>query len=153
MKRLISSCQTAAASLGLAACASTAPATDINASHPPPPKPAYMVVLGTVTNREAFMSEYAAKLPPLYEKYGGYYLAIGGSHEVLEGETTFESHVISAWPGGVDAARTFWESPEYEALKKARIDGGWGNFDVFLVEGMPGADAPVAAKKSHPPDE
>ena len=36
----------------------------------------------------------------------------------------------------IEDARAFWASPEYEALKAARIDGGWGRFDVFLVDGL-----------------
>ena len=97
-----------------------------------------MVVLGTVHDREAFMTGYAAKLGPLYEKYGGSYVAIGRGAEVLEGEPGFESHVISRWPD-MESARAFWTSPEYEALKDARIEGGWGTFEVFLVEALPPA--------------
>ena len=93
--------------------------------------------VGTVTDMDAFMAGYASKLGPVYAKYGGHYLSIGGTHEVLEGETHFKSHVISEWPGGIEDARAFWASPEYEALKAARIDGGWGRFDVFLVDGLP----------------
>lgn len=113
-----------------------------------PDKPAYMIVLGTVHDRDAFMQGYAAKLPPIYAKYGGHYLALGGTHEVLEGETHFESHVISQWPS-LEAARAFWNSPEYEPLKQARIDNDWGTFDVFLVEGMPlpNSDAGVTGKQ------
>jgi uncharacterized protein (DUF1330 family) len=97
---------------------------------------AYMVVTGTVTDRDAFRAGDASKLAPLFEKYGGRYIAIGGKHEVLEGETGFASHVISEWPGGSADARAFWTSPEYAALKQARIYGNWGRFDVFLVEGV-----------------
>lgn len=100
------------------------------------PNPAYMIVLGTVHEREAFMQGYVAKLPPLYDQYGGRYIAIGGDHEVLEGETSFKSHVMSQWTNA-DAARAFWNSPEYAALKHTRIKKGWGDFDVFLVEGLP----------------
>lgn len=102
-----------------------------------PVTPAYMVVLGTVTDREAFMEGYVSKLAPIYEKYNGHYISLGGSHEVLEGETGFESHVISQWPGGMEDARAFWASPEYAPLKQARIDNNWGTFDVFLIGGLP----------------
>lgn len=103
-------------------------------------KPAYLVVSGEVTDREAFMAGYAAKLGPLYERHGGQYLAIGSNHETLEG-SGIPSLVISEWPSA-DAARAFWYDPEYELLKKARIDGEWGTFDVWLVEGF---DVPVQA--------
>lgn len=98
--------------------------------------PAYMLVLGTVNDREAFMSGYASKLGPLYEKYGGEYLAIGGGPEILEGGYNPPSYVIGKWRS-IEAARSFWNSPEYEDLKRARIDNDWGDFDVLLVPGLP----------------
>jgi uncharacterized protein (DUF1330 family) len=111
-------------------------ATEISTPDQAGTNPAYMIVLGTVHDRDAFMRGYAAKLAPLYDKYGGHYISIGGSHEILEGQTSFESHVISQWTSS-DAARAFWNSPEYAELKRARIENKWGDFDVFLVEGPP----------------
>jgi uncharacterized protein (DUF1330 family) len=97
--------------------------------------PAYMIVTGEVLDRPAFGAGYAAKLPPLYATYGGTYIAIGRGVEHLEGEGTFQSYVISKWPSK-QAALDFWKSPEYDVLRRARIDGNWGKFDVFLVEGL-----------------
>ncbi len=97
--------------------------------------PAYMVVLGNLKDREAFMEGYAMKLGPIYEKYDGQYIAIGAGLEVLEGDLAYESFVIGKWPS-MEAARAFWESPEYEVLKQARIEGDWGDFDVLLIPGL-----------------
>lgn len=110
-------------------------------------KPAYLVVLGEVLDREKFMGEYTAKLPPVYQKYGGTYLAAGRNFETFEGEADFKSFVISKWPS-MDAARRFWTSPEYDALRRARIEGEWGRFDVFALEGLPAtaATAPMAVE-------
>lgn len=121
----------AGGAIALAGCA-----TPPEAVPAPPETGAYMVVLGTVHDREAFMAGYASRLGPLYEKYGGSYVAIGRGAEVLEGEPNFQSHVISRWPD-MESARAFWASPEYEALKDARIEGEWGTFEVFLVEALP----------------
>lgn len=101
---------------------------------------AYLVVLGEVYNRTEFMEGYAGKLPPVYEQYGGTYLAVGGGHqiEVLEGHYSPPSFVISRWES-MDAARRFWNSPEYAPLKRDRIDNNWGDFNVLLVEGLPGS--------------
>jgi uncharacterized protein (DUF1330 family) len=99
-------------------------------------RPAYLVVVGEVRNPKAFAEGYVAKLPPVYAKYGGEYLAVGRNFEVLEGEAGFQSYVISKWPS-MAAGRTFWNSEEYEALRQARIAGDWGRFDVFLMEGLP----------------
>lgn len=99
--------------------------------------PAYMIVLGTVHDRAAFGAGYAAKLPALYEKFGGRYLAIGGGPALtfLEGPEDFASFVVAEWPSK-EAALAFWNSPEYAELRDARIDGGWGDFQVFLVDGL-----------------
>ena len=98
-------------------------------------KPAYLVVLGEVYDRENFMAGYTAKLPPLYEKFGGEYLAAGRNFEVLEGTGAFKSYVISKWPS-MQAVKAFWTSPEYKDLQRARIDGNWGRFDVYAIEGL-----------------
>jgi uncharacterized protein (DUF1330 family) len=103
-----------------------------------PHSTAYMLVLGEVYDRPAFMQGYAAKLEPLYDKYGGGYIAIGGGPaiEVLEGNYVPLSFVISKWKSREDARR-FWNSEEYDELRRARIDNNWGKFDVLLVEGLP----------------
>lgn len=48
---------------------------------------AYMIVMGTVYDRQAFMSQYASQLAPLYERHGGSYVAVTGDVETLEGDT------------------------------------------------------------------
>lgn len=100
--------------------------------------PAYMIVLGEVHDREAFIEGYVKKLPPLYERFGGSYLALGRGVVVLEGDYAPESFVIGRWPS-MEAARAFWNSPEYDELRRARTEGDWGNFDVILVPGLPAA--------------
>ncbi|MEM9055309.1 MAG: DUF1330 domain-containing protein [Pseudomonadota bacterium] len=127
------------AGLGLAACVGLQPQMAESQEGAPQP-PAYMIVLGEVLDRPAFMEGYAAKLPPLYEKFGGRYIAIGGGPgiEVLEGDYAPPSYVISKWSKAQDA-RDFWNSPEYDELRRARIDKAWGEFDVLLVQGLPEA--------------
>lgn len=123
--------------LGIAACMGNPPAhSSASADEAAPPAPAYMLVLGTVNDRAAFGRGYAANLPPLYERFGGEYVALGRGIEVLEGDYGPESYVIGKWPS-MDAARAFWNSPEYDALRRARIDNNWGDFDVLLIEGLP----------------
>ena len=97
--------------------------------------PAYLMVVGDVDDREAFLNGYAAKLPPVYARYGGEYLAVGRDYEVLEGEGGFQSYVISRWPS-VEAVRAFWDSPEYTPLREERIEKNWGRFDVYVFEGL-----------------
>ena len=98
--------------------------------------PAYLIVLGDVYDREAFIAGYSAKLAPLYEKYGGEYVALGRNKVVLENGREFQSFVISKWPS-MEAAQDFWSDPDYEKLKDARLESGWSAFDVYLLEGLP----------------
>lgn len=123
--------------VGIAACVGLEPQT-ATSQETPPEAPAYMIVLGEVFDRPAFMEGYAAKLPPLYEQFGGHYLALGGGPgiEVLEGDYAPPSYVVSKWPNA-QAARDFWASDAYDELKRARIDNRWGRFDVLLVQGLP----------------
>lgn len=129
------------AGIGMAACVGL-PVQDANSQQAAPEAPAYMIVLGEVLDRPAFMEGYAAKLPPLYEEFGGAYLALGGGPgiEVLEGDYAPPSYVISKWPSS-QAARDFWNSDGYDVLRRARIDNSWGDFDVLLVSGLPEAPA------------
>lgn len=117
------------------ACASAA-------QEPPQPAPGgatapeptcLMVVQGVVTDRAAF-PQYARALPPLYARFGGTYLVVARDPETLEGDPPFESIVISRWPS-CEAARAFWNSPEYRALVDMRRD--WGRFDVIIAPEMP----------------
>ena len=63
-------------------------------------------------------------------------LALSGEIETLEGETGFQSIVLSRWPD-MQSARDFWEDPDYRALANARIDGEWGDFNVVLIPALP----------------
>lgn len=107
--------------------------------------PAYMIVLGEVFDRPAFMQGYASKLAQIYAEHGGAYIAIGGGPgiEVLEGDYAPPSYVLSKWPNA-QAARDFWASAEYDALRRARIDNAWGEFDVLLIQGLPEAPSEAA---------
>ena len=100
------------------------------------PDGAYMIVMGTVHDRPAFFSGYMPGLPDLYARHGGRYMAVTGDVETLEGETGFQSIVLSRWPD-MQSARDFWEDPDYRALAEARIDGEWGDFNVVLIPALP----------------
>jgi uncharacterized protein (DUF1330 family) len=100
------------------------------------PRPAYLLVQGQVTDREGFKA-YSAALPPIYRKYGGHYVALAPAPqiEVMEGEPERRSVVIAEFPSK-EAARAFWNSPEYTEAKKLRE--GKGTFYVTIVEALPG---------------
>lgn len=91
---------------------------------------ALMIIQADITDPERFL-EYAQQAPALVEKYGGRYRSIRGEYAQLEGPSDDRKIVVSEWPS-MDAARDFWNSPEYEALKRVRE--GAAEVHVYLVE-------------------
>ncbi|MCH8490451.1 MAG: DUF1330 domain-containing protein, partial [Oceanicaulis sp.] len=119
--------------------ASSEAASSAGQAPEPPADGAYMIVMGTVHDRPAFFSGYMPGLPDLYARHGGRYMAVTGDVETLEGETGFQSIVLSRWPD-MQSARDFWDDPDYRALADARIDGEWGDFNVVLIPALPATD-------------
>ena len=94
---------------------------------------AYMIVQGKGYG-PGELADYAAALPPIYAKYGGRYVVFETDIDVAEGTQDYLSTIVSAWPSK-EAARAFWDSPEYaEAIK---LREGIGTFDVSIVGALP----------------
>ncbi|MEO9470075.1 MULTISPECIES: DUF1330 domain-containing protein [Sphingomonadales] len=95
--------------------------------------PAYMVVTASIKDRDAFIAGYGAAAGALVEKMGGKYVLRGPGADLLEGNFgDGASMVISEWPDKA-AARAFWDSPEYQDVKKLRE--GIADCQVLLIEG------------------
>lgn len=94
--------------------------------------PAYMIVTAKIADRDAFISGYGAAAAKLVAQFGGRYVLRGPGVERLEGSFgDGASMVISEWPDK-DAARAFWNSPEYAEAKKLRE--GIADCQVLLIE-------------------
>ena len=93
---------------------------------------AYILVEASLTQPKHFAA-YARAVPAVVARYGGTYLVLGGDQESLEGDWGEQRIVIHHWPS-MAAARAFWFSEEYAALKPLRA--GTGSFRVTLVEGI-----------------
>lgn len=91
---------------------------------------ALMIIQADITDPERFM-DYAKRAPALIEKYGGRYRVMRGECEQLEGTPDNRKIVVSQWPS-MDAAQQFWNSAEYEELKRLRE--GAADVHVYLVE-------------------
>ncbi|MDX2222793.1 MAG: DUF1330 domain-containing protein, partial [Rhodospirillaceae bacterium] len=103
--------------------------------------PGYLLVFGH-SIEGAKMVAYSAALPPIYKKYGGFYIGIGGPGrgvELLEGNWIDHSLVLARFAADGDVVK-FWHSPEYVEAKKLRA--GAGTFNVFAVKGN-GREAPL----------
>ncbi|MGQ5701929.1 DUF1330 domain-containing protein [Sandaracinobacteroides sp. A072] len=91
-----------------------------------------MIVIASIGDREAFLSGYGKAAGRLVERMGGRYLLRAPGAELLEGAFGNDaSMVISEWPDK-EAARTFWNSPDYAAIRKLRE--GIAECQVLLIE-------------------
>jgi uncharacterized protein (DUF1330 family) len=139
-----------ALSLALAILAPAAPAQSAAAGTgtAESPRPGYLLVMGTVTDREA-LARYGATLGPIYSQYGGRPIAIGGvggKVRVLEGQFPQQSLVLSRF-GSIDAPNAFWWSPEYR--RSVELRRGAGTFTVLRLKGVPGDADPPAGKPAY----
>lgn len=94
---------------------------------------AYLIIQATVTDWDKFKS-YVEVVPSLISQFGGEYVVMESHPELFEGEFSPASVVVSKWPSK-SAAKTFWQSDEYEQAKPLR--DGAGTFNVMLVGGLP----------------
>ncbi len=82
-----------------------------------------VVTIKKVLDLEAFR-EYAVKVTPIVERYGGKYVAVDKSPDVRDGDWPFVRTVIVAYPNHA-AAKAWYDSPEYKEIipiRKRAID-------------------------------
>ena len=92
---------------------------------------AYLIVRVNVTNPEQY-DKYKLLTPAAIEAHGGRFIVRGGEHYVLEGEADDRRIVVLEFPTS-DAARAFYNSPEYTEAKAVRA--GAAEMQATLVEG------------------
>jgi uncharacterized protein (DUF1330 family) len=100
-------------------------------------KAAYLVVDARVHDAQG-IARYRALAEHAVAGFGGRYLARGGATETLEGDWVPQRLVIVAFPS-MEAARRFYDSPEYRAAREARA--GIADFEMLLTEGLEEAPA------------
>jgi uncharacterized protein (DUF1330 family) len=93
--------------------------------------PAYLVTIITVTQPEQF-DEYRKLAGPVVAQYGGKFIVRGGARTILEGKLDANRLVVVEFPSS-ENAKTFYNSPEYQAAREKRI--GAADFNMVLVEG------------------
>jgi uncharacterized protein (DUF1330 family) len=94
--------------------------------------PAYLIVDVEVTDPEQY-ENYKAVAPAAIAKYGGRYLVRGGAHTTLEGSWRPHRVVLLEFPD-VEAAKRFYDSPEYREARALRANAAKGN--IVVVEGL-----------------
>lgn len=95
-------------------------------------KAGYVIAQVDVTDPDAFEA-YRAQVPATLERYGGGFIVRGGAMEVLEGAWAHPRCVVLRF-AGVDAAKTWWASPEYEGPKAERQ--ACADTNLVVVEGV-----------------
>lgn len=106
--------------------------------------PAYVIAQMAVHDVEGYQKYGMAAMPNI-EKFGGRVLAANDAAIAFEGTPPYPRTVIGEFPS-VEAARTWYESSEYQAIKHLRTDATAGI--LFVVEGglsMPDAPHPRQA--------
>lgn len=94
--------------------------------------PAYVLAEIEITNPEGYKA-YTAMVPETILKHGGRFLVRGGAVHTLEGEWPQQRRVIIEFPT-VEAARKWWDSPEYQKPKALRRANSRGR--LLLLEGI-----------------
>lgn len=92
---------------------------------------AYILAEIEITDPEGY-KEYTKAVPATIAKYGGRFLIRGGACEALEGDWSQRRRVLLEFPT-MDAARKWWNSPEYEKPRAMRQAASKGR--LLLIEG------------------
>lgn len=93
--------------------------------------PAYVLAEIEITHAEGYKA-YTSIVAASIEKYGGRFLVRGTPCHALEGEWPERRRVLIEFPTA-EAARKWWDSPEYEKPKALRRANSKGR--LLLLEG------------------
>ena len=94
--------------------------------------PAYLIVETDITDPEQY-EQYKAASPGAIAAGGGRFVVRGGEMAVLEGDWHPKRLVLVEFPD-LEAAKRFYDSPEYQAAKALRE--GAARLNMVAVEGI-----------------
>jgi uncharacterized protein (DUF1330 family) len=94
--------------------------------------PAYIVVETDIHDAEQY-ELYKQASPAAVEAGGGRFIARGGDVAILEGDWQPKRLVLLEFPD-LDAAKRFYESPEYQDARRLRE--GAARLNMVAVEGL-----------------
>lgn len=91
-------------------------------------------IIAQATVRDAVQYEAYKRLAQVaVERYNGRYVVRGGATHLLEGDWHPPRLVILEFDS-VDEAKRFFDSPEYQAARQARL--GAASMNMLVVEGI-----------------
>lgn len=94
--------------------------------------PAYLIADINVLDEDAFAAQ-REQVEATLVRYNGRFLVRGGRAENLEGEWRPGRMGIIEFPS-MEAARSWWNSPEYEEIKRLRKANG--EIKMIIAEGI-----------------
>jgi uncharacterized protein (DUF1330 family) len=92
----------------------------------------YVIANVSVEDATAYEA-YRSRTAAIIAQYGGRFLVRGGAIEVREGEPGIDRLVILEFPS-VEAARTFYDSPEYQEVLPIRFENA--SSTLVIAEGV-----------------
>ena len=93
--------------------------------------PGYIIARISVTNPKGY-AKYVAQTPDLAAKFGGEFIVRAGQHVYREG-TGGDRVVVIRFPS-FEAANTFYDSPDYQAILPLALDNS--KRDLVIVAGV-----------------
>ena len=81
---------------------------------------AYMIAAIVVTDLDQY-KKYIDRTPSVIDRYGGRFIARGGETVTLEGPAETRRIALVEFPS-LEQAKAFYNSPEYQEVKKLRED-------------------------------
>lgn len=94
--------------------------------------PAYVIVNVDINDPVAF-EDYVRNVPPIVRKFGGEYLAVSDTPEVIEGHWQPHRLVLVRFPD-MHTVRSFLSAPEYAPWKELRQQVT--RSDMVAIEGL-----------------
>ena len=91
----------------------------------------YLIAQINVKNLDNYQ-EYVKNVTPIAKKYGGEYIVRAGKYDIMEGKWPYKRNVVIRFPT-LEKAKEFYNSKEYEPIKKIRIDNAENN--LIIIEG------------------
>jgi uncharacterized protein (DUF1330 family) len=94
--------------------------------------PVYVIAQGRIENRQ-LIDQYVAKALPTIQAHGGRVLGFDETPEMVEGTVGHPRTVVLEFDSR-EAFRSWYDSPEYQAILSMRLEGAPGT--LILVKGL-----------------
>ncbi|WP_162925241.1 DUF1330 domain-containing protein [Aurantiacibacter odishensis] len=98
--------------------------------------PGYIIAHYKITDAEG-IGNYVEAVMPILTAHGGEALVVDGDSQVMEGDAPHQSVVVK-FPS-VEAAKGFYNSAEYQAVRHFRTDNSTAG-SLVIVEGVEGPE-------------